>query len=500
MRATYLLLGLLMYQAGCASSNPPPPASKPAHPAHRQPQAQQLVRETPPTADTPKDIRFPAIQRSTLDNGLEVNVVELEELPVVYLRLVIRSGSATDPKALPGIASLTASMLKEGTKHLNSAKLAEAIEYYGAQFEVGNDADHVYLTMQTLNTHLEPILKLLAEVITRPAFNQGELDKLIRREQARLDLQNQDPYFLAARQLYRTLYCNHPYAQIDTTTEVLKKVTRTDLTNWHHQHAIANNAFLVVAGKVNPNAFHALANQAFHSWRKGDLQKETVSAPTYTHKKQVFVVDRPNSVQSVIYWGNLSLRRGDKNYIPLAVANQILGGSAASRLFMDLREKQSLTYGAYSRIGVSEATAPFRASAAVRTEVTVRALQAFETHLNQIRQTPATAEELANAQQYLSDSFPLKIETLGSVASLIAELRLYGLPDGYWDEYRSAIRQVSAQQALSAAKAYITPDTSVIVVVGKAADITEPLRSFGDVTVVDTAGKVLASMKARPKT
>lgn len=492
-----LILSLCFVLAcvGCGSKSPAPES----HPkvVQRPPPAPQAKRrEQPPRSAAAKDIKFPAIQRTNLDNGLEVNVVELDNLPVVYLRLVIRSGSATDPKAMPGVAGLTADMLKEGTRRLNSAKLAEAIEFYGADLTVGSDADHVYLSMQTMSQHLDAVLALLAEVVTQPAFRQEELNKLTRREQARLDLQNQDPYYLASKQLHRVLYKDHPYAQIDTTSEVLKKVTRKDLIDWHAKNVLSNNAFLVVVGKVKADSFNQQAKKAFSGLRKGEIQKQSVAAPKYSQKRQIYIVNRPTSVQSVILWGNLALHRGHPDYIPLVVANQVLGGSAASRLFMDLREKRSLTYGAYSRVDVREATAPFRASAAVRTEVTAQALEAFEQHLVRIRKTAAPGEELANAHQYLSDSFPLKIETAGSIAGLVAELRLYGLPDGYWDDYRSTIRKTSAEQALKAAKSYITPDQSVIVVVGNAAEIAEPLRRFGPVTVVDAEGKVSASVQA----
>ncbi|MCB9667216.1 MAG: insulinase family protein [Myxococcales bacterium] len=497
MRALFLFAWLFGLMA-CASNAPLPRATP--TPRHRAAaRVSSHAQSVPPTSAAPKDIKFPAIQRTSLTNGLETNIVVLPDLPVVYVHLVIRSGEATDPKGLPGVAHLTANLLKEGTRHLSSAKFAEAVEFYGAKFTVGSDADHVYLTMQTLREHLDPTLKLLAEVVTEPALENEELKKLKRRERARLDLQSQDPYFLASRQLRKVLYGDHPYAQIDTTPEALNKVSRQDLAQWHERHVLPNNAFLVAAGKIEAASFNTLADKAFKRWRKGNLTQQSLSRPEYSQNRHVFLVDRPNSVQSVIYWGNLALRRRDAHYIPLMVANQVLGGSAASRLFMDLREKRSLTYGAYSRVGVSAQTSVFRASAAVRTDVTAEALDAFSRHLRHIRDEAPSKEELTHAKQYLSDSFPMHIETVGSIVDLVAELRLYGLPDGYWDQYRSAIRSVSGTEALSAARAYITPSKSVIVVVGKAADIAEPLRRFGPVTVVDTGGNVIKTMPADPR-
>jgi predicted Zn-dependent peptidase len=170
------------------------------------------------------------------------------------------------------------------------------------------------------------------------------------------------------------------------------------------------------------------------------------------------------------------------------VANQVLGGSAASRLFMDLRERRSLTYGAYSQVGERVGVSPFVAWAAVRTEVTNEAMNAFFENLGAIVTAPPSDVEIANAQRYLSDSFPLQIDTPAKVAGLVADLRIFGLPDDYWEGYRTSIRQVTAAPALAAAQRHIRPSEMLIVVVGDAAQIAESLRAWGPVIVTDETG------------
>jgi zinc protease len=205
------------------------------------------------------------------------------------------------------------------------------------------------------------------------------------------------------------------------------------------------------------------------------------------------VVDRPASVQSQIAIANLAIKRSDPNFIPLMVANQVLGGSAASRLFMDLREKRSLTYGAYSRLDETVDVGAIRASAAVRTQVTGAAMDGFFEHLERIVKEPTPQPELEDAHRFLADSFPLQIETNDRIAELVSDLRTFNLPEGYWDNFRSSIRKVSSDDALKAAQAYIHPDREVIVVVGKAADVVPALEKFGPVSVVDVNGAPLRS-------
>jgi hypothetical protein len=165
---------------------------------------------------------------------------------------------------------------------------------------------------------------------------------------------------------------------------------------------------------------------------------------------------------------------------------------------MDLREKRSLTYGAYSRIDETIDLGSFRASAAVRTEVTEQALDGFFEHLGAIVAAPAPAEELAAAHRYLADSFPLAIETVDRIADLVADLRLYGLPDDYWDTFRSNIRKVTADDALSAARTFIHPEQAVVVVVGRAADVVPSLQKLGPVRVVDVNGEPLTDKPTAP--
>jgi predicted Zn-dependent peptidase len=158
---------------------------------------------------------------------------------------------------------------------------------------------------------------------------------------------------------------------------------------------------------------------------------------------------------------------------------------------MDLREKRSLTYGAYSDVDERVQVAPFMAFASVRNDVTAQAMAAFNEHLQRIVREPASQPELANAKHYLVDRFPLRIDTPEKIADLVADLRSYGLPDDYWDRFGGEIERVTAEQALAAAQKYIRPNQSVIVVVGEATAIKPALEPYGPITVVDIDGKLV---------
>jgi zinc protease len=492
--------GLIWALSACGSA-PAPTTTPTPEPATQNTSASAHVE--PPAPGPARDVNLPPITRSALANGLELDVVRAGNLPVVYLRLVIKSGMAADPAALPGLAREVATMLKEGTRSKTSAQLADAIEFLGADLSVDADAESITIQVRALSDQLDTVLPILADIAMNPRFDNGELRRLKQREADRLQIEYSDPGALARRESYRVLYGEHPYAHVDVTEASLARIRTTDLSAFHRAHFVPNNAFLVAVGEVDADAFGASAERAFGRWAPHPVPAPSFPALAPRTAREVVVIHRAGSPQSLISIGNLAIARSSPDWVPLTVANQVLGGNATSRLFTDLRERRSLTYGAYSSLDELGQVAPFRARAAVgrdprapdvdRTEV---AMEAFMEHLERIVSEAAPEAELRDAERFLSDSFPLQIDTAGRIANLVVDLRLFGLPDNYWDSYRSQIRNVTAEQALAAARSHITPDKALVVVVGDASAIAQPLRRWGPVRVVSPDGTEISRFPA----
>lgn len=472
--------------AACGGATPEPTpvavadtsggAVEPPPPAHQD----------PPASGPSRDVHLPPIVRSTTSQGLEVNVVQDGRLPIVNVRLTFRSGLSRDPEALPGLSRIVALMTKEGTRTRDSAELAEAIEFLGADLEVSTDFDSSTLSIRSTAEHLGAVLDLLADLALRPAFATAELNRLRQRERDRLTVQYDDPTQLARRAFFRMAYGTHPYAHVDATTDSLGHMRVADLRAWHAANYVPNNAFMVIVGSVDPEVASREVERAFRGWRSRPVAPVAFPTPPAPTGHQILLVHRPGSVQSLIVIGNLSIARNDAAYVPLDVANQVLGGSPASRLFMDLRERRSLTYGAYSSVDELVSVGPFRARAAVPNARTEPAMDAFMEHLERIVHEAPSDAEVADATRYLSDSFPLSIDTFGRLGWMVGYLRTFGLPDDYWDRYRSEIRAVTPARALDAAQHFIQPDRAIVVVVGDANVVAGPLARWGTVQIVDT--------------
>ncbi len=444
----------------------------------------ELAREAPPAPLPPKDVAFPPIVRATLPTGLDLLVAEHHALPVVYVTLTLRAGGAADPADRPGLAAFLADMLLEGTTTRSRAEIVDAIEHVGGEIGASEDEDRITIRAMVLRDHLPLALALVADVATSPSLPKDAIDKV--RKQSLSDLQQNltDPGYLARRAFLESLYgAGHPYAHVGPTKASLEAIAKTDLAKFHERYFAPGNAFLIVAGDVVAAEVEAAATKAFGAWkRSGTAALEPPPPPPAPKGRSIVLVHRPKSVQATFYLGAPAVRRADPDWIPYVVGNQVLGGSASARLFLRLREEKSLTYGAYSRLEGRRGVGFAMAFANCRNEVVGEAMKEFLAEMKRFRDEPVPEQELGYAKGYLSGLFPTQVETPANVAAMVGQLKLHGLPDDYWDTYRSRVLAVSEAQARSFAR-FLDPDQVLVTVVGDAEAIEAPLREFGPVRI-----------------
>lgn len=187
--------------------------------------------------------------------------------------------------------------------------------------------------------------------------------------------------------------------------------------------------------------------------------------------------------------GGLSLRRSDPDYIPLAVMNRILGGSASSRLFANLREDKGYTYGAYSRVSSELFPGVLAANTEVRNPVTDGSLHELMYELKRIRDEKVPAAELEDAKRAIVSNFALSLENPQGIISSWMTVKYYGLPENYWDTYSDEVAKVDAATVQKIAARYIDLDHLQIVVVGDAKEVRGAVNKYGTVSVLDADGK-----------
>ena len=445
-------------------------------------------RERPPASSEARPSPFPKAQAHTLKNGVTIVVVEAHALPIVQLRVVVRAGMGYAPKQ-PGLAELTGEMLKDGgTRSLTSAALLRRIEGLGADLSVDVGFDATTVATGVTRSHFDEALALLAEVVQAPRFDEGELAKLKARatDEAEDQLRS-NGQFTAMHAVFRELYPDgSPYASYGALPADIAKVTPAAVRDFHRRFYVPSNVTVVVAGDVTFALASALVERAFGGLAGGAPPKVDFPEKPASAKRRVLVLHRPKSAQSDVFVAGLGPTRSATDWAEARVCNQILGGGMAGRLFADVREQRSLAYSAYSRVvELAHGAQPVLAYAGTQTEKTADAVLGLLENEERIVASGVTEDETRGARRYLSDVFAVRMETVGSIANMTAELTTLGLPYDYWDTYRGAVRATAAGAASAAAPKLYHPAAALVVVAGDADAIAPKLARYGEVTVLD---------------
>jgi len=455
------------------------------------PAAAQQYPTTPPPAGPLTQAPFPPILEATLPTGVRVLVVENHQQPVVSVGLSFPAGSVFDPPGKEGLADMVAGLLTKGAGARTADQIAEMIEGTGGALSAAAGADFMSVDVSVLAPSLELAFELLGDVIARATFPAEELELLRTQTLSGLQVELSNPASIASRAFQRAIWGGHPYARA-TTPVSARAITREDLLSFQRERVRPAGALLVVAGDVTLDRVRTLATRAFEGWTGAPAPAAARRLPRQA-ASELILVHRPGSVQSNILIGQPTYPPTDPRHYAATVANRVLGGGAASRLFMILREQKSWTYGAYSSLVRRLDQGYFVASAEVRTEVTDSALTELLVQLRRLRDEPVPADELEAAKGALVGSYPLSIETAAEVAGAVSSARLYGLPDDYVQTYRLRLGAVTAEDVQAAARVAIRPDSGAIVVVGDGAKIYDALKDIARTRVVDVEGEPLSA-------
>ena len=453
--------------------------------------AQPLDRSKLPTDAPAPQIKIGKSETFTLPNGLKVFVVENHKLPRVAVSLVLdREPLFEGDKA--GLSGFASQLLRSGTKTRTKEQLDQEIDFIGA--DLGTSPTGVYGA--SLSKNVDKLFELMSDVVLNPAFPQAELDKLKKQTKSGLASQKDDPNAIATKVANIAMFGkNHPYGE-QQTEETVDKVTIADVQAYHSTYFRPNIGYLAVVGDVTPAQAKILVTKAFANWKRGDVPKPTYLAPAAITKTKIALVDRPSSVQSVISVGYpVMLKPYSQETILASVMNDILGGGEA-RLFNNLREKHGYTYGAYSNLSGDRLVGRFRASASVRNAVTDSSITEIMNELKAISTKPVTADELKQTKNSFGGSFIFTLEDPQTVANFAINTARYNLPADFFPNFLKYVDAITEADVARAGKQFIRPDNAVIVVVGKASEIADKLKQFGDIEYYDTKGNPVGAPKA----
>jgi zinc protease len=427
-----------------------------------------------------RTLAFPAIEKSTLPNGMRIWTVHHPQVPLVAFTLLVRRGAASDPAGKDGLAAFTADMLDEGSGSRSAIEMHEALAKLGAQFDTDIGSDATVASVTVLSRFADRALAILSDIVARPAMREADFARVRQLRLNRLTQVKDMPAAVADRAFLKLLYGAHPYGHSAIGTEAtLGAITLDDVRAFHARAIRPSAATLIAVGDCDHAGMARLAAEAFGDW-SGPGDAEVAAAGSLPQSARVHIVPRPGAPQSELRIGQVAVGRDTPDYHPLVVANTILGGQFVSRINLNLREDKGLTYGARTAFEFRRLSGPFVLQASVETSGTARAVQESIGEIAGIRGArPVTPAELELGIAALTRGYARSFETGEQIGRAALQLALYDLPDDYFEQFVPRIERVTSDEVSQVMTRHLDPARLTTLVVGDLDVIGADLAALG---------------------
>ena len=439
-----------------------------------------IDRERLPEPGPTRAFTFPAIDKSTLPNGLRVWSVHHAQVPIVAFMLLVRRGASSDPIGKDGLAAVTADMLDEGSGDRTAIDMHEALARLGAQFDTDIGSDATVASVTVLSRFADRALSLLSDIVVRPALRAEDFLRVRQLRLHRLTQIRDMPGAVADRAFLKLLYGAHPYGHSPIGNEAsLAAMDVEDVRAFHERTIRPSVATLLAVGDCRHDEIVRLAAESLGAW-SGAGDGDVAPTQALPHSPKLSIVPRPKAPQSELRIGQVSVGRDTPDYHALVVANTILGGQFVSRINLNLREDKGLTYGARTAFEFRRLPGPFVLQASVQTSGTARAIDESIAEIAGMRGVrPVTADELSLGIAALTRGYARSFETADQIARAVMQLALYDLADDYFAQFVPRVECVTGDEVSRVMARHLDPARLTTLVVGDVDVIGQELGGLG---------------------
>jgi zinc protease len=438
-----------------------------------------------------RQVTWPKRSKTHLSNGLEVILAESHTIPKFHGELFFRSGNAAVADRAPGLAEMTATVVRTGTQKRVSRRIEEDLRRIGADLSSHAGSDTSAISFSGLSEFAEPLLGLVQELAREASFPEAEFERERRQKLEEVKLERTQPGFLASQRLRQVLFGAHPYAQISPGEAQVAAYQCDDLRAVYRAFYTPQNGLLLLVGDFEPQEMLKSIEEVFGAWSGKKPEAKSFPVPANPRGRRVYLVHVPGAVQTQILAGCHAITRKHPDWVKLGLTNSLYGGAFNSRLVMNIREDKGYTYSPRSGVTALREHGYFSVSAAVRNDVVAASLTEVFYELDRLRSLPVPAAELADAQNYLSGVFSLGLATQDGLLTQFSTVALNELPDDYLETYRAKVRAITPQDLLATARKYLDSANLQIVLVGDRAQIESQAALFGELEIFDAQGNRL---------
>lgn len=405
-------------------------------------------------------------KRIVLENGMILLLSEKHDIPMVTMNMAIKAGGMVEPADKPGLASITASLLTQGTTKRTANQISREIDFVGGSLSVSGGDDFASASLRVLKKDLRTGLDLLSDVLLNPVFDQKEIDRKIKETLAEIKRQKEEPGSIAGEAFDKMVFGNHPYGKTnDEVAAYLPKLVRQDVIDFHSTRYGPNYTIIAVVGDVSEKEIRQLLDDYFKTWKKKEQPLQLSVQPPVLEKMVVQKIDK-SITQANIDMGHIGISRENPDYYAVMIMNYILGGGGfSSRLMDNIRDNKGLAYDVHSGFSARKEPGAFSVSIQTKNESANDVIEETLKEIRRIQKEPVSEKELADAKAYITGSFPLKMDTYAKIAGMLTSVEIYALGLDYPQRYPGLINSVSRDDIQRVAKKYLRPDAMAIVVV-----------------------------------
>jgi Predicted Zn-dependent peptidases len=439
-----------------------------------------LNRVIEPPAGPEPEVNVPKSWHTVLSNGINVYGIENKELPLVNMNIIIDGGVSQDYLNLPGVASMVANVLPQGTKNKTPEELEEETELLGSSINMYSGREELTLSSSMLSRNFEKTVALVKEILLEPRWDSTEFRMARTRTRNNIIQALAQPRNVAALNFQKLVYGKDNifgYSSLGTL-ESIDKISIDDLKAWYDRCISPKVTRILVAGNVTEDQVMATLKPFLLEWKAKDVTFNNYQVPPAPDKSVIYFVDMPGSGQSVIYIGYPALSRSNPDYVKADFINYRLGGAFTSVLNQILREQKGYTYGASSAFQEMKGIAPFIAASSVRSDVTFESVKIFKDEMEKFR-NGLSESDLQFVKNCMLRSDALRFETNDALVGMLSTMSKYGLPEDYIKQEDNVIKNMTVEDSRAIAEKYVVPGKMYYVVVGDAATQEKPLEKIG---------------------
>ena len=431
--------------------------------------------------------KLPEFEKLKLKNGLTIYLMEQHDVPIISVSVILPAGAIYDNEKA-GLASLTSTALKLGTKNFSKKIIDEELDFLGASLNTYASKEYAGLSSKFATKDIAKVFGILKEILLNPTFDSEEFEKEKSRLLVTLEQRKESPRAVIGTYFDKLLYGSHVYGNsVSGTNETVSKLTVNDLKSFYNLNYTPNESAISIVGDFSSKEMKKLITELFSGWKNNTTKKEnkasnTIAKPT---ENNVLIVSKEDAKETTFYIGGSGISRNNPDFVAIQVVNTLFGGRFTSMLNDELRVNSGLTYGASSRFSTLKNGGSFYISTFTALETTTEAIDKALEVLNTLHKDGLNEKSLASAKNYVKGQFPPDYETTDQLSNLLTEMFWYNFDASFINNFENNVNSLDIKKANDIIANYFPKENLQFVLVGKASEIKEIAEKYGKITIVE---------------